>query len=263
VAVRQSPDGTVRVEATGPTDPVLLRAQVERILSLDVDATSFPDVVRRDEVAADLAARYPGLRPICFNSPWEAACWAVIGQRLRIVQAASVRTLVSRELGRTVEVAGARIPAFPDPETLLAAKEIPGLPEVKAERLRGLARAALDGQLDGRRIRDEGAVASLSRLCGLPGIGPFSAELIVIRGAGEPDHFPWNERRLHASMGELYGVDPTDTFALQRIADRWRPLRSWVCFLHRVHREASTGEIAGTARRTTLTTTSSRGEDDA
>ena len=257
VAVRQSPDGAVQVEASGPTDPVLLRAQVQRILSLDVDATSFPDVVHRDEVAAGLAARYPGLRPICFNSPWEAACWAVIGQRLRIVQAASVRTRVSRELGRTVEVAGAPISAFPDPETMLAAKEIPGLPEVKAERLRGLARAALVGQLDAQRIRDEGAGASLSRLCGLPGIGPFSAELIVIRGAGEPDHFPWNERRLHASMGELYGVDPTDTVALRRIADRWRPLRSWVSFLHRVNREATTNEIAGSRRRTTLSSTSS------
>ena len=249
VAVRQSPDGTVMADASGEADPALLRGQVARMLSLDVDSTTFPDVVRGDEVAAGLAARYPGLRPICFNSPWEAACWAVIGQRVRIVQAASIRTGVSRALGRAVDVDGVEVTSFPDPETLLAAPEIPGVPEIKVERLRGLARAALAGELDARRIRAEGAATSLSRLCGLPGIGPFSAELTVIRGAGEPDHFPRNERRLHASMGDLYGIDPADTSALQRIADRWRPFRSWVSFLHRVEREAVTGEITATNRR--------------
>jgi DNA-3-methyladenine glycosylase II len=251
VTVRQEADGTVQAEASGDADPVLLRAQVARILSLDVDGTTFIDVVRGDEVAAGLVDQRPGLRPFCFNSPWEAACWAVIGQRLRIVQAAVIRTRVSTALGQTVDVGGVRVAAFPDPETLLAAPGIPGVPDIKAERLRGLARAALAGELDAQRIRDEGPLASLSRLCGLPGIGPFSAELTVIRGAGEPDYFPWNERRLHASMGDLYGVDPNDTFALQRIADRWQPFRSWVCFLHRVNREALTGEIGGRPRRRT------------
>jgi DNA-3-methyladenine glycosylase II len=45
--------------------------QVERILSLDIDGRGFPDIARHDPVVAQLQARYPGLRPVCFWSPYE------------------------------------------------------------------------------------------------------------------------------------------------------------------------------------------------
>ena len=47
--------------------------QVTRILSLDVDGTGFPEVGRRDPVVGGLQARWPGLRPVGFYSPYEAA----------------------------------------------------------------------------------------------------------------------------------------------------------------------------------------------
>ena len=36
-------------------------------------------------------ARLPGLRPCGFHSPYEAAAWSVLAQRLRILQAARLR----------------------------------------------------------------------------------------------------------------------------------------------------------------------------
>jgi DNA-3-methyladenine glycosylase II len=50
-----------------------IRSQVERVLSLDVDGTDFPAVAQRDPVVRNLQARYPGLRPVQFHSPYEAA----------------------------------------------------------------------------------------------------------------------------------------------------------------------------------------------
>jgi DNA-3-methyladenine glycosylase II len=244
VAVRQEANGVVKATTYGDTDGAAVRDQVERILSVDVDAAALPRTLMADPVALRLAEQYPGLRPVCFNSPWEAACWAVIGQRIRIIQAASLRARVTRELGARVEVGEAVLTAFPSPEAILSRDNLPGLPEVKQERLRGLARAALAGELDAGRLRAEGPAAALSRLCGLPGIGPFSAELVLIRGAGEPNHFAWTERRLHASMIDTYGEEAHTDAGLRRISDRWRPYRSWICFLHRVHREETTHEIA-------------------
>jgi DNA-3-methyladenine glycosylase II len=57
-------------------------------LDVDVDACGWPDVGRRDPVIADAQERLPGLRPCGFHSPYEAAAWAVLSRRLRIVQAA-------------------------------------------------------------------------------------------------------------------------------------------------------------------------------
>jgi hypothetical protein len=42
-------------------------------------------------VIAGAQARLPGLRPCGFHSPYEAAAWSVLAQRLRIVQAARLR----------------------------------------------------------------------------------------------------------------------------------------------------------------------------
>ena len=76
--------------------------QVERILSLDIDGRGFPDIARRDPVVAQLQSRYPGLRPVCFWSPYEAAVWSVIGQRIRIVQAAAIKARITAEHGETI-----------------------------------------------------------------------------------------------------------------------------------------------------------------
>ena len=79
----------------------------------------------------------------------------------------------------------------------------------------------------------------------LAGIGPFSAELILLCGAGDPDAFPTQEKRLHRAMAAVYhpGGDP-DLDDLQRVSDSWRPYRTWVALLLRTWLEDETREIA-------------------
>jgi DNA-3-methyladenine glycosylase II len=101
-------------------------AQACRFLSVDIDARAWPDIARLDPVIADAQRRLPGLRPCGFHSPYEAAAWAVLSQRLRIVQAARLRDdLVGRH---------AHDGAFPAPD-LLRILDL-DLPGHKAEYLR-------------------------------------------------------------------------------------------------------------------------------
>jgi 3-methyladenine DNA glycosylase/8-oxoguanine DNA glycosylase len=83
---------------------------------------------------------------------------------------------------------------------------------------------------------------ALRRLQKLPGIGPFSAQLILVRGAGHPDVFPADEQRLHAEMRASYGLPGADVAELEEVARRWRPYRSWVALLLRRHREVRVGD---------------------
>jgi DNA-3-methyladenine glycosylase II len=147
--------------------------------------------------------------------------------------AAAVRRRIARDLGTRHEVAGVELAAFPAPEVLLAVRQIEGVDERRLERLHAVARAARSGVLDGSRLRDADTDAARAALLGIPGIGPFSAELVLIRGAGAPDVFPSAEPRLHAEMGRAYGIDPGDVDRLTAVADGWRPFRSWVSFLFR------------------------------
>ena len=178
VCLRQA-DGVVVGEVFGQADPDAAREQVARILSLDVDGSGFPDVGRRDPVVGRLQARWPGLRPVLFFSPYEAAAWALIGHRIRIVQAARVKQRMADELGQAVDLHGDVRHAFPSPARLAALEGFRGLFAAKVENLRSLGEAAAVGRLDGDRLRALPRERALAELKRLPGIGDFSAELVL------------------------------------------------------------------------------------
>lgn len=245
VALREE-DGVVVAEVAGDADPAAVRDQVARILSLDVDGTGFPAVGARDPVVGRLQARSPGLRPVLFASPYEAAAWAVIGNRIRITQAARIKAAMARDLGTAVAIGGDVEHVFPGPERLARLDAFPGLTERKLEYLRALGRAAPSGLLDAAALRAMPTEAALARLQTLPGIGPFGAELILLRGAGAPDAVPRHEARFARAVALAYGLAvPPDDEVLTVIAENWRPYRTWVVLLLRTMLEAETGEIAG------------------
>ncbi|MGW7554977.1 DNA-3-methyladenine glycosylase family protein [Streptomyces rimosus] len=251
VAEEQLLVGEPPVAPEQPAAPaqLIVRDQLARILSLDIDGSGFPGLAVGDPVVSRLMAEYPGLRPVCFHSPYEAAVWAVIGQRMRRTQAAAIKARLAERYGKRVRVAGQDLHAFPTPPVLRSLTRIPGLPDEKVARLRALAEAAEAGELDAARLRAMPGDYALATLRALPGVGPFSAELILIRGAGHPDVFPRHERRLHASMADAYGLGAggsEDVGRLAAIADRWRPYRSWVALLLRVRAEQRTRPPADT-----------------
>ncbi|WP_411142779.1 DNA-3-methyladenine glycosylase family protein [Streptomyces sp. x-80] len=234
--VRPGTPAPAKAVTAGPAVSDAVRAQLARILSLDVDATGF-GALATDPVVAGLLANYPGLRPVCFHSPYEAAAWSVIGNRIRMTQAAAVKARIARRYGHRIHIEGQALHAFPTPAVLRTITHVPGLTDIKIQRLHALAEAALDGQLDATRLRALPADHALAELRTLPGIGPFSAELILIRGAGHPDVFPRHEPRVHKAIATEYGLGSPaaqDMIQLARIADRWKPYRSWVAFLLRV-----------------------------
>jgi DNA-3-methyladenine glycosylase II len=209
-------------------------AQTARMLSLDVDAHGYEAVAARDPAVARVLATAAGLRPPLFHSPYEAAAWCVLSLRWNARQAAGVRDRLARAHGRPVEVAGAATAAFPTPRQLLALAGFEGLPPVKVERLHGVARAALDGQLDAETIRRSDPEEAMTRLRQIPGIGPFSASLIAIRASGVCDVPVEHEPRLAAIVGRLYGLPgPATPADLRRIGEAWRPFRTWVAVLLR------------------------------
>ena len=216
-----------------PADEI--RGHVERILSLDVDGTGFAALAEHDPVVRDLQEHYPGLRPVQFHSPYEAAAWAIIGQRIRTTQAAAIRTRIATDLGDSVDFGDRRLPVFPAPDRLAGLRDFPGLTDRKVGQLQALGRAAGEGKLDAAMLRSLPADEALERLQTLAGIGPFSAELILLRGAGHPDGFPTQEKRLHRAMATRYHLGPEPELKeLQAIADGWRPYRTWTSLLLRV-----------------------------
>ncbi len=79
------------------------------------------------------------------------------------------------------------------------------MPEARAEAIRGLARAAVEGRdLTGAEV-----------LLGIRGIGPWTAAYVAMR-SGDPDAFPSGDLGLRKACG---GTLPD--------VERWRPWRAY------------------------------------
>jgi DNA-3-methyladenine glycosylase II len=230
-AVIAQEGGSARITVSGTGDLGAATQQVRRFMSIDIDGRGWPAVGDRDPVIADAQRRLPGFRPCGFFSPYEAAVWSVLSQRIQMRQAAGI-------MKRLTDVHG-DAGAFAAPAVL---RDLDlDLPGRKNEYLRAVAEAALEGALSGEYLRGLPADQALRRVQEIRGLGPFAAELVVIRGAHFVDTLPLNEKRLDAEIARLYGA----ATSIRSITEVWAPYRAWAGVHLRALREERTGEIAG------------------
>jgi len=230
-AVIAQESDSAHITVTGSGDLEAATAQVRRFMSIDIDGSDWPAVGDRDPVIADAQRRLPGFRPCGFFSPYEAAVWSVLSQRVQMRQAVVIKKRLTDEHGD----AG----AFPAPAVL---RELDlDLPGRKNEYIRAVADAALEGALGGEYLRALPAAEALRRVQEITGLGPFAAELVVIRGANFADVLPLNEKRLDSEIAEQYGT----ASSIPSITEAWAPYRAWAGVHLRALREERTGEIAG------------------
>jgi DNA-3-methyladenine glycosylase II len=238
VAVRQQAPGVLDLEISGiaglNTDlrgadvREAVDRQVARVLSVDVDSTGFDGLGARDPLIGRLQKARPGLRPPLFYSAYEALAWSVLSARRPHRQMAALRDSLGAAHGAAVEVAGQSLPVFPTPEQLLAVEEFPGLPDIKLRRLHGVARAALDGRLDTANLRALPPEVAAAQLQELEGIGPFYAQLVVIRALGHTDVLPSAEPTVLQVAGRLLGGEqPLSQDEFATLAAAWAPWRTW------------------------------------
>jgi DNA-3-methyladenine glycosylase II len=214
---------------------------VSRSLSVDHDGADWPRVGERDPVVGRLQREHGFLRPVCFYSAYEAATSFVIGQRIAMRQSARIKERLRAEHGDRPTVNGQPYSAFPRPQELLKLNQIPGVSATKVEWLHGLARAALDGRLDTETLRAMPYDEALAALRELPGVGPWTAEAVLLRGSGVADELPQNDEVTARAVAALYGRDHESPADLVDLSEAWRPYRMWAVVLLRVGWNRSAG----------------------
>lgn len=234
VAVRQDGDSlTVDIEAGSgsPSDPDAVLAQVARVVSADHDGRGYAALCRADRFLAPVFERAPGFRPACFYSPYEAAVWSIVSARRSRSQGITMRQRLAQTAGATLTVAGEQVSVVPTPAALLTVDSVPGLPAERIPRLHAIAAAAQRGELDVTRLAASDPADAMAELQRLPGIGPFYSSLIVVRGCGLTDVLA-TEQQVLTHLTAAYG-HPVDAAELERLAEAWRPWRTWVLVMLR------------------------------
>ncbi|MFL5322552.1 MAG: DNA-3-methyladenine glycosylase family protein [Myxococcaceae bacterium] len=231
VALRQRGE-LLEGELFGEADTATVKAQVARVLSLDVDGSGWMALGKREPVVGALQRAHPGFLPVCFPSPYEAAIWGVLAQRINMKQAAALKKKLAAEHGDSVTTPFGDVAVTPSPTQLLAVKSVKGIPEEKLTRLHAVAHAAAKGLLDAERLRGMDQEAALKELEEIRGVGAWTAEHVLMRGAGLADALPSAEPRVLRGVQQAYGLkkEPTQK-EYEALAENWRPYRMWVCIL--------------------------------
>ena len=204
------------------------------LLDLDADPVAVADHLGATPCSGPLARPRPGLRVPGTVDPHELAVRAVVGQQVSVASA-------RRVLGRLVAEHGiGAVPGdplgpepgarrrlthrFPDVATLAALDpdRLP-LPRRRAHTVVTLAEALAGGDL----ALDVGADAEAARsaLRTVPGIGPWTADYIAVRGLGHPDVMLSGDLGVRHAVSHL-GLASTPA-AVDELARRWRPWRSY------------------------------------
>jgi DNA-3-methyladenine glycosylase II len=101
-----------------------------------------------------------------------------------------------------------------------------GLSSAKIRTLRAAAQAVAEGGLDLEGLGGLDAEDAHKALVGVKGIGPWTADIFLLFCLGHPDAFPAGDLALQeAARLALNLKRRPDAARLERIAERWRPLR--------------------------------------
>lgn len=191
--------------------PVVQR--VRRMFDLDANPDVIAATLGQEPALATLLKQFPGVRsPVCWSVA-EATVRAIVGQQVSIVAA---RTVCSR-LAAAAAPAGSDTREFPQPAAIaaLADSHFP-MPSRRRDTLRAVCQLLAGGE--------EPTAAELQAL---PGIGPWTAAMVAMRGHGQPDAFPPRDLGLMRAWEAL----PEAVETLPKASERWRPWRAYAANL--------------------------------
>jgi 3-methyladenine DNA glycosylase/8-oxoguanine DNA glycosylase len=234
----------VRVAQTAP-DRVLFGARarsraaadhgIERMrfaLGVDEDLRVFHRRFARDPLIGRSLARRPWLRVRRRPEPFEALAWAVCEQLIEYERAAAIERRLLSALGRRwIGWDGAVSPLrdLPTPDALAgtapARLESFDLAAGRALTLVRAAREVANGRVD---LHSSDHERGWRRLRAIPGIGPWTCEMLALNGQGRHDQVPAGDVGLLKLVGRLLsGGDPYARAQEHEVREFFAPYEEW------------------------------------
>jgi AraC family transcriptional regulator, regulatory protein of adaptative response / DNA-3-methyladenine glycosylase II len=211
-----------RLRLTDLRDLSAAIARCRWLLDLDADPLAIDGQLAEDRRLAPLIASAPGRRVPRTVDGAEMAIRAVIGQQISTAAARTHAARLAARYGEPVaDPEGTLTHVFPEAEALSEVEL--AMPAGRRATMRALLDALRSGELDLSPGADrERARAALEAL---PGIGPWTSEVVAMRALGDPDAFPVTDLGIRRGAQAL-GL-PGARSALIACAEGWRPWRAY------------------------------------
>lgn len=180
---------------------------VEKILGLGVDPAPLHAAATRLPSLRPTALALRGMRPPRFATLFDTFASVIPFQQLSIDAGAAIVARLVERFGERITYGDRTYVAMPTADAVagsrLATLLACGLSRSKAEALRQLAKAVANGALREEAFSELATSEALELLTELPGIGPWSAAVVMLRGFGRLDVFPPGDSGAKRGLNEL------------------------------------------------------------
>ena len=101
-----------------------------------------------------------------------------------------------------------------------------GLSGPKSNYVQNVATAIISGDLDIDKLHKSTNEEVVEQLTSIKGIGPWSANMILMFSLDRRDVFPVGDLGIRSAMNKLYKMDREDHKAMIKLAEKWSPHRT-------------------------------------
>jgi DNA-3-methyladenine glycosylase II len=217
--------------------------QLERAAGLLADAvgaavelTAAQAHARRVRELAPLVDALAGMKPPRFVFLWEALLNVVPFQQVSLASGVAMLNRLVAALGPRVPYAGDVYYGLPSPTAVLGAsgeqlREC-GFSAAKVKTLRALAERIASGALSENQIVPLDDTQAIAYLTQLPGIGPWSAQVLLLRGFRRLGVFPQGDSGVARSLADLLGVSAAEAkLGINDVLATLAPYQGYLYFL--------------------------------
>ena len=218
------------LESAEPLLPEVVAAISDRLsffLGVEDDVAAFYALAEDDPPFLEVIQRLYGYHQVKFPSPLELLVWSILSQRVALPVALKMKHAIVAHFGNLVVLGREDLAAFPELDQLLTL-EVDDLERLITNRRKaGYLHGALRGwaKLGEGFLRRGDHEAVRGQLLGLPGIGPWSAAFLMIRGLGRMERLE-PDRESTRAASKVYGHPVSDEEFVE-LASRYGPWKGY------------------------------------
>ncbi|MED4551116.1 DNA-3-methyladenine glycosylase [Lysinibacillus capsici] len=202
---------------------------------LDNDLTPFYEMANIDPLLKIPAQKFYGLRVIGIPDLFEALCWGVLGQQINLAFAYSLKRQFVESFGDSIEWNGKKYWVFPPYERIvqLTPTDLAAIKMTvkKSEYIIGIARLMANGELSKEQLKKMDFKEAEKSLIKIRGIGPWTANYVLMRCLRFQTAFPIDDVGLINSIKTLRNMNQKPTKEeILALSIPWKNWESYATF---------------------------------
>jgi len=242
IEIRADNEKSITIRFVGTTVPTSkrVRAQIARYVrewfDLDLDLVPFYKLASQDSLLNTAITQFYGLRIIGIPDLFEALCWGIIGQQINLTYAYTLKRRFVESFGKHVDCEGGSYWIFPTPQEIseLTVEDMTslGMTIKKCEYVIDVAKLMTAGLLTKEILLNTSDCKTSEKiLVNIRGIGPWTANYVLMRCLKFSSAFPIDDVGLHNAIKYLLDKDkkPTKEEILQ-LSTHWAGWEAYATF---------------------------------